>query len=84
MAVGLAGTFRPLGGSITAAIYTSIVNNAFASALPGQVTKEIAGFNFSTSNLPALLKATATDTAASYKAVPVITTPVIVAASFGC
>jgi hypothetical protein len=80
IAVGLAGTFRLLGGSIATAIYTSIVNNGFASALPGEVTKEISGLGFPSANLPKLVSAASLNTAAAYKAVPGISAPVIQAA----
>jgi hypothetical protein len=76
----LAGTFRLLGGSIATAIYTSIINNDFASELPGQVKAEISGLNFPSSNLPALIAAASKNTAAAYKAVPGISTSVTAAA----
>jgi hypothetical protein len=80
IAVGLAGTFRLLGGSIATAIYTSIINNGFSSALSTQLTNEISGLSFPASSYSALLKAAAINTAAAYKAVPGITAPVIAAA----
>lgn len=72
-AVGLAGTFRLLGGSVATAIYTAITNSTFASHLPGEVARAAPGF----ANMSALLKAAATNTAAAYKAVPGITAEVI-------
>ena len=80
IAAGLVGTFRLLGGSIATAIYTSIVNNGFASSLPDQVTNEIFGLNFPSSNLPALIAAASKNTAAAYRAVPGISPSVTAAA----
>jgi hypothetical protein len=76
----LAGTFRLLGGSIATAIYTSIINNGFASTLPGQVTAEISGLNFPSSNLPALIAAASKNTVDAYKTVPGSSTAVTYAA----
>ena len=81
IAVGLAGTFRLLGGSIATAIYTSIVNNEFASSLPGKLSGEVEGLGFPSSSMDQLLAASAANTAAAYAAVPGISQPVIAAAS---
>jgi len=81
IAVGLAGTFRLLGCSIATAIYTSIVNNDFSSALPDQVKSTVFGLNFPESSLPALITAASKNTAAAYEAVPGVTAPVTAAAS---
>ncbi|KAF2118292.1 fungal trichothecene efflux pump [Lophiotrema nucula] len=75
-AVGLAGTFRLLGGSVATAIYTAIVNNTFSSSLPGEIERAAPDF----SNMTALLKAAALNTAAAYKAVPGITAEITAAA----
>ncbi|OAG07378.1 MFS general substrate transporter [Paraphaeosphaeria sporulosa] len=74
-AVGLAGTFRLLGGSVATAIYTAINNNTFAKKLPNEVLAAAPGF----SNMSALIKAAALNTAAAYKTVPGITNEVIAA-----
>lgn len=75
-AVGLAGTFRLLGGSIATAIYSSIINNGFSSHLPTELATLVPNFP----NMAALLKAAATNTAAAYKAVPGITEEITAAA----
>ncbi|KAF2663016.1 MFS general substrate transporter [Lophiostoma macrostomum CBS 122681] len=75
-AVGLAGTFRLLGGSIATAIYSSIINNTFSTHLPGELQTAVPNF----ANMAALLKAAATNTAAAYEAVPGITKEIIAAA----
>lgn len=80
IAVGLAGTFRLLGGAIATAIYSAILSGQFASSLPGYVQQAARDTNFASSNLPALLKATASNTAAAYRAVPGINQSVIQAA----
>lgn len=77
----MAGTFRLLGGSIATAIYTSIINNGFASALPDKLTAEISGLNFPSSNVPTLIAAASKNTAAAYKAVPGISSAVTAAAA---
>ncbi|KAJ9669756.1 hypothetical protein H2201_000141 [Coniosporium apollinis] len=79
IAVGLAGTFRLMGGAIATAIYTAIVNNGFAEHLPGEVLSAVSGLDFPSSNMAALLKAAAVNTAAAYKTVPGISTTVIAA-----
>jgi len=74
-AVGLAGSFRLLGGSVATAIYSAINNNTFAKSLPGEVTSAAPDF----SAMPALMKAAAANTAAAYAAVPGITAEVVAA-----
>lgn len=69
-----------LGGSIATAIYTSIINNKFESALSDQISNEIAGLNFPSSHIPALMAAAAKNTAAAYGSVPGITSSVTAAA----
>jgi hypothetical protein len=81
IAVGLAGTFRLLGGSIATAIYTSIINNGFESALPDQVREQISSLDFPSSNIPALIAAASKNTAAAYKAVPGISASITAAAA---
>ena len=80
IAVGLAGTFRLLGGAIATAIYSAVLSGRFASTLPAYVRQAAEDSGFPMENLPALLKATATNTAAAYKKVPGITQAVISAA----
>jgi hypothetical protein len=74
-AVGLAGSFRLLGGSVATAIYSAINNNTFAKSLPGEVTAATPNFD----NMSALMKAAAANTAAAYAAVPGISAEVIAA-----
>jgi len=65
---------------VATAIYTSIINNGFASALPGQLNTAISGLGFPDSEVKVLIAAATANTAAAYKAVPGITAPVIAAA----
>ncbi|KAF2682522.1 MFS general substrate transporter [Lentithecium fluviatile CBS 122367] len=74
-AVGLAGSFRLLGGSVATAIYSAINNNTFASKLPGEVRAATPGF----SNMAALMKAAVANSASAYAAVPGITQEVVIA-----
>ncbi|KAF2634970.1 MFS general substrate transporter, partial [Massarina eburnea CBS 473.64] len=74
-AVGLAGSFRLLGGSVATAIYTAINNNTFSKKLPDEVRSAVPNF----ASMAALLKAAATNTATAYKNVPGITNEVIAA-----
>ncbi len=80
IAVGLAGTFRLLGGSIATTMYTSIINNGFADALPSKLKNEISGLGSPASNIPKLITAATKNTAVAYKAVPGISAPVTAAA----
>lgn len=80
IAVGLAGTFRLLGGAIATAIYSAILANRFAETLPRYVKEAAEQTGFSETNLPALITATASNTAAAYKKVPGISQAVISAA----
>ncbi|KAF2805892.1 TRI12-domain-containing protein [Mytilinidion resinicola] len=81
LAVGLASTFRLLGGAVATAIYTAITNNGFASHIASTVTDNVAPiYSFPSSSLPALIKAAALNTAAAYKLVPGINPQVIAAA----
>ena len=75
VAVGLAGTFRLLGGAVATAIYTAILTGGFNSALPSEMTKAIdsAGVPYSRELLAGLIKAAQTNTAAAYNAVTGIT-----------
>ncbi|OIW22859.1 MFS general substrate transporter [Coniochaeta ligniaria NRRL 30616] len=76
VAVGLAGTFRLLGGAVATAIYTAIYTTRFSEVLPGKLTEAIEASNvpYSKSLLASLIKAAQTNTAAAYNAV-VGTTP---------
>lgn len=80
VAVGLAGTFRLLGGAIATAIYSAILSGQFTSSLPQYVRQAAQETNFPPENLAALMKATATNTAAAYKKVPGINQAVMQAA----
>ena len=75
VAVGLAGTFRLLGGAVATAIYTAILTSGFNSALPSEMTKAIdsAGVPYSNELMAGLIKAAQTNTAAAYNAVTGIT-----------
>lgn len=80
IAVGLAGTFRLLGGAIATAIYSAILSSKFKSALPAYVRQAAAETNFPTKDIAALVTATASNTAAAYKQVPGISQAVTEAA----
>lgn len=71
IAVGLAGTFRLLGGAVATAIYTAILSSKFAEAIPGQMTTAIndSGVSYSDSLLQNLIAAAATNTEAAFEAV---------------
>jgi hypothetical protein len=71
IAVGLAGTFRLLGGAIATAIYSAILSSKFAQAVPGKMIDAIrdTGVPYSDALLQALVKAGNTNTAAAYEAV---------------
>ncbi|ETS79622.1 hypothetical protein PFICI_09475 [Pestalotiopsis fici W106-1] len=71
IAVGLAGTFRLLGGAIATAIYSAILSSKFSEVIPGKMIDAISdsGATYSDSLLQALVKAASTNTAAAYKAV---------------
>lgn len=80
--MGLAGTFRLLGGAIATAVYTALVNNGFSSTIPGDLESslEVFGITPSSSTWPAILKAAGLNTAAAYKNIPGITQDIIDAA----
>ncbi|KAI1879039.1 hypothetical protein JX265_003216 [Neoarthrinium moseri] len=71
IAVGLAGTFRLLGGAVATAIYTAILSTKFSQVVPSKMVDAIreSGLPHSDSLLEALVKAAGTNTAAAYKAV---------------
>ncbi|KAI4599583.1 hypothetical protein KJ359_002030 [Pestalotiopsis sp. 9143b] len=71
IAVGLAGTFRLLGGAIATAIYSAILSSKFSQVIPDKMVDAIAesGVQYSDVLLQALVKAGTTNTAAAYKAV---------------
>jgi hypothetical protein len=79
LAVGLASTFRLLGGAVATAVYTAITNNGFSSHIAGDVTANVAALDFPAASLPALINAASLNTAAAYQAVPGITPRVIAA-----
>lgn len=73
IAVGLAGTFRLLGGAVATAIYTAILSSRFAQVVPAHMAdaiRDTPGASYSDSLLQALIKAASTNTAAAYAAVP--------------
>ncbi|KAK6193988.1 hypothetical protein LQW54_011917 [Pestalotiopsis sp. IQ-011] len=71
IAVGLAGTFRLLGGATATAIYSAILSSKFSQIIPDKMVDAIreSGVPFSDALLQALVKAGTTNTAAAYKAV---------------
>jgi hypothetical protein len=71
VAVGLAGTFRLLGGAVATAIYSAILSTKFSQSVPSKMMDAISssGATYSDSLLAALVKAAATNTAAAYSAV---------------
>ena len=71
IAVGLAGTFRLLGGAIATAIYSAILSSKFSEVISDKMVDAIrdSGATYSDSLLQALVKAASTNTAAAYKAV---------------
>ncbi len=71
VAVGLAGTFRLLGGAVATAIYTAIYTTRFSEVLPGKLMEAIqeSKVPYSDSLLSSLIKAAQTNTAAAYNAV---------------
>lgn len=71
IAVGLAGTFRLLGGAIATAIYSAILSSKFSEVIPDKMIDAIkeSGVQYSDALLQALVKAGTTNTAAAYKAV---------------
>ncbi|OBU00189.1 hypothetical protein VE01_01764 [Pseudogymnoascus verrucosus] len=79
IAVGLAGTFRLLGGAIATAVYTAVINNGFSSAIAGDLESnlEVFGITPASSTWPAFLKAAELNTAAAYKNIPGITQSII-------
>jgi hypothetical protein len=70
IAVGLAGTFRLLGGAIATAIYSAILTQTFNDSIVGEVRTVIARTGFPLSSESALLAAAKLNTAASYAKVP--------------
>ncbi|CAI6084068.1 unnamed protein product [Clonostachys chloroleuca] len=71
IAVGLAGTFRLLGGAVATAIYSAILSTKLSQALPGQMTVAIedSDVSFSSSLLKGLVTAAATNTKAAFSAI---------------
>ncbi|KAJ2904407.1 putative trichothecene efflux pump protein [Zalerion maritima] len=71
IAVGLAGTFRLLGGAIATAIYTAILTGRFDSTLTSHMEDaiEASSVPYSSSLLGDLIAAAQTNTAAAYAAV---------------
>jgi hypothetical protein len=82
VAVGLAGTFRLLGGAVATAIYSAILSTKFSQVVPAKMMDAISssGAAYSDSLLQALVKASATNTAAAYSAVQA-NTPALAAAA---
>ncbi|KAH8652088.1 fungal trichothecene efflux pump [Xylariales sp. PMI_506] len=82
VAVGLAGTFRLLGGAVATAVYSAILSTKFQAGIAGKMEDAIAqaGAAYSDGLLAALVKAASTNTAAAYGAVQGAT-PALVAAA---
>lgn len=78
VAVGLAGTFRLLGGAIATAIYTAIMTNRFSEVLPGRIGQIAQNSDIDSAELLAAAKV---NTAAAYAGVPGITDEVKAAAA---
>jgi hypothetical protein len=82
VAIGAISTFRLLGGAIATAIYSSIVDNQFATRLPEHIRRAVSDVNFDMDNLRALVQAAAANSASAYANVPGITSQVIEAARY--
>ncbi|EHL01082.1 putative HC-toxin efflux carrier TOXA [Glarea lozoyensis 74030] len=70
LTVGLAGTFRLLGGAIATAIYSAILTQTFNDSIVGKVRNAISQTGFPQSSEAALLAATRLNTPAFYATVP--------------
>lgn len=83
IAVGLAGTFRLLGGAVATAIYSAILNTKFAQVVPSKMMDAItaSGVPYSDGLLKSLVAASSVNTAAAYSAVPGITPALVSAAA---
>ena len=66
-----------MGGAVATAIYSAILTNRFAGALPGKMAPVIQAHNIPKSVVPALLGAAALNTPEAYDAVPGITPAII-------
>lgn len=66
-----------MGGAIGVAVYSSIISNTYPPRLIREVSKAAAVAHFPKSDLPALIKAAAANTAKAYQAVPHITKEVL-------
>ena len=73
IAVGLAGTFRLLGGAIATAIYTAILTNRYGEVLVSKIGQIASDHAFSQSAEQSLLAAAQVNTEAAYSQVPGIT-----------
>lgn len=75
IAVGLAGTFRLLGGAVATAIYSAILSSTFTSHIPSTMRSAISKSDvpYSDSLLQSLIAAAATNTLAAYEAVRGVT-----------
>jgi hypothetical protein len=82
VAVGLAGTFRLLGGAVATAIYSAILSTKFSQVVPAKMVEAIgdAGVPYSDSLLKSLVTAAGVNTAAAYNAVKGVT-PALAAAA---
>ena len=79
IAVGLAGTFRLLGGAIATAIYTAILTNRYGEVIVQKLGDVATDFHLSEATEQALLIASAKNTPAAYATVPGITDSIIAA-----
>ncbi|KAF2733303.1 MFS general substrate transporter [Polyplosphaeria fusca] len=69
VAVGLISTFRLIGGAVATSIYVSIYTSRYADRIAPTLQRMVQDTGF-TGSFSALLKATATNTAAGYAKVP--------------
>jgi hypothetical protein len=78
--VGLLGSARSVGGSVSQAIYVTVLQNKLGTSLPDYVSAAAVKAGLPQSSLPQLFAAMATGSAQAYKSVPGITPGIITAA----
>ena len=77
VAIGALSTFRLLGGAVSTAIYSSIVDNQFWDRLPSQLTSAVSAAGLEGIGVGDLIQAATLNTASAYAKVPGITKQVI-------
>ncbi|KAG9231277.1 fungal trichothecene efflux pump [Amylocarpus encephaloides] len=70
IAVGLAGTFRLMGGAVATAIYTAILTQKFNDSIVDEIRAVVAQTGLPQSSMNALVAAAKLNTAAAYTKVP--------------